>query len=252
MTGLQPARRRRGRRRRRPGPTVRAAQVVVATSAYSGWLRRLSPLFVPVYDYVLVSEPLTPDQRAAIGWAGRAGPVGREQPVPLLPADGRRPDPVGRLRRDPLPGQPGRARARSAAGDVRQARRRSSSGRSRSSTGWPSRTAGAAPSTRPRGSRSRSARRWAAGSRTPSATPAWASGRRRWAAGVVRDFILRPDEDRLRLRLVDSPPVPFPPEPLRSSTVDIVRHELDRADRNEGRRGVILQTLDALGIGFDS
>jgi hypothetical protein len=31
-----------------------------------------------------------------------------------------------------------------------------------------------------------------------------------------------------------------------------VRRELDRADREEGRRSVILRTLDALGIGFDS
>jgi glycine/D-amino acid oxidase-like deaminating enzyme len=55
------------------GATVGADQVVVATSAYSGWLRRLSPLFVPVYDYVLVSAPLTPAQRAAIGWERRQG-----------------------------------------------------------------------------------------------------------------------------------------------------------------------------------
>jgi len=34
--------------------------------------------------------------------------------------------------------------------------------------------------------------------------------------------------------------------------VNAVRHELDRADRNEGRRGLLLRTLDALGIGFDS
>ena len=55
------------------GATVRADQVVVATSAYSGWLSRLSPLFVPVYDYALVSEPLTPDQRGLIGWERRQG-----------------------------------------------------------------------------------------------------------------------------------------------------------------------------------
>ena len=55
------------------GATVRAGHVVVATSAYSGWLRRLSPLFVPVYDYVLVSEPLDPERRAAIGWERRQG-----------------------------------------------------------------------------------------------------------------------------------------------------------------------------------
>jgi hypothetical protein len=68
----------------------------------------------------------------------------------------------------------------------------------------------------------------------------------------VRDLLLRPDEDRLHLRLVASAPVPFPPEPLRSATIDLVRHELDRADRSDGQRGLILQTLDALGIGFDS
>ncbi|MGP1674936.1 MAG: NAD(P)/FAD-dependent oxidoreductase, partial [Candidatus Limnocylindrales bacterium] len=55
------------------GATVRARHVVVATSAYSAWLRRLGFLFVPAYDYALVSEPLTPDQRAAVGWRQRQG-----------------------------------------------------------------------------------------------------------------------------------------------------------------------------------
>jgi hypothetical protein len=39
---------------------------------------------------------------------------------------------------------------------------------------------------------------------------------------------------------------------LRYAAVQAVRWELDRADRNEGRRGVLLRTLDTLGIGFDS
>src|SRR5688572_28142826 len=52
---------------------VRAQQVVVATSAYSGWLKRLTSHFVPVYDYVLVSDPMTHEQRAAIGWQRRQG-----------------------------------------------------------------------------------------------------------------------------------------------------------------------------------
>jgi glycine/D-amino acid oxidase-like deaminating enzyme len=55
------------------GASLRADHVVVATSAYSGWLRRLNSQFVPVYDYAIVSEPLTPDQRAAIGWRRRQG-----------------------------------------------------------------------------------------------------------------------------------------------------------------------------------
>ena len=40
--------------------------------------------------------------------------------------------------------------------------------------------------------------------------------------------------------------------PLRWLAVETVRRELDRADRNEGRRGLILRILDALGIGYDS
>ena len=55
------------------GVQFRAAHVVVATSAYSGWLRRLRAVFVPVYDYVIVSEPLTPEERRSIGWRRRQG-----------------------------------------------------------------------------------------------------------------------------------------------------------------------------------
>ena len=77
-------------------------------------------------------------------------------------------------------------------------------------------------------------------------------GASRWAGEVVRDFILRPESDRLKLDFVQSSPLPFPPEPFRSVAVNLVRRELDRADRNEGRRGILLKTLDALGIGFDS
>ena len=76
-------------------------------------------------------------------------------------------------------------------------------------------------------------------------------GASRWAGGVVRDFILRPDSDLLRLRFVRTRPFPFPPEPLRSLAVNAVRHELDRADHDKGRRGLVLRTLDAIGIGFD-
>src|SRR4029453_9769968 len=55
------------------GATVTADHVVVATSAYSGWLRRLANQFVPVYAYVLVSDPMTPEQRESIGWRRRQG-----------------------------------------------------------------------------------------------------------------------------------------------------------------------------------
>src|SRR5262249_24847113 len=55
------------------GATLKADQVIVATSAYSGWLTRLQTHFVPVYDYALVSDPMTPEQHERIGWYGRQG-----------------------------------------------------------------------------------------------------------------------------------------------------------------------------------
>jgi glycine/D-amino acid oxidase-like deaminating enzyme len=233
------------------GATIRAGQVVVATSAYSGWLRRLSPLFVPVYDYVLVSEPLGPQQRTSIGWDGRQGlsDANNQFHYFRLTADdrilwggydaihypGSRVDPSLDRRPatfDKLEAQFFRAFPQLDGLD------------------FPYRWGGAIDTT----SRFTVTFGQTMGGRVTYALgyTGLGVGASRWAAGVIRDLILRPDEDRLRLRIVQSPPVPFPPEPVRSATVDLVRHELDRADRNEGRRGRILQTLDALGIGFDS
>ena len=77
-------------------------------------------------------------------------------------------------------------------------------------------------------------------------------GAARWAGTVVRDMLLDPGSDRLRLEMVRSSPFPFPPEPARTLAVGLVQRELARADAHEGRRGLLLRTLDAIGIGFDS
>jgi len=233
------------------GATMIAAQVVVATSAYSGWLRRLSSVFVPVYDYALVSAPLTPDQRASIGWSGRQGlsDANNQFHYFRLTADdrilwggydavhyfGSRVDPA--LDRRPQTFERLEAQFVRAFPQL-------------AGLGFPYRWGGAIDTT----SRFTVTFGQTMGGRVTYALgyTGLGVGASRWAAGVVRDFILRPNEDRLRLRMVDSAPVPFPPEPLRSVAVETVRRELDRADRNQGRRGIILQTLDALGIGFDS
>ncbi|MCJ7711226.1 MAG: FAD-binding oxidoreductase, partial [Chloroflexi bacterium] len=55
------------------GARMEAAHALVATSAYSGWMRRLVPVFVPIYDYVLMTEPLSASQLDSIGWSGREG-----------------------------------------------------------------------------------------------------------------------------------------------------------------------------------
>ncbi len=52
---------------------VRAGKVALATNAFKPLLRRLRHYIVPVYDYCMVTEPLTPEQLASIGWANRQG-----------------------------------------------------------------------------------------------------------------------------------------------------------------------------------
>lgn len=233
------------------GAVVRAGQVVVATSAYSGWLRRLGPLFVPVYDYVLVSEPLTADERAEIGWARRQGlsDANNQFHYFRLTADdrilwggydaihyfGSRVGPE--LDRRPATFEKLEAQFFHAFPQLEGLR-------------FPYRWGGAIDTT----TRFTVTFGQTMGGRVTYALgyTGLGVGASRWAGGVVRDLILRPDEDRLRLRIVASPSIPFPPEPLRSAAVNLVRHELDRADREEGRRSLFLRTLDSLGIGFDS
>jgi glycine/D-amino acid oxidase-like deaminating enzyme len=233
------------------GASVRGDHVVVATSAYSGWLRRLSLQFVPVYDYAIVSEPLTPDQRASIGWRRRQGMSDGNNQFHYfrLTADDRilwggydaiyyAGNGIGpKYDRRPATTDKLEAQFHAAFPQVGE-------------LAFPWRWGGAIDTT----TRFTVTFGQALGGRLTYALgyTGLGVGASRWAAGVVRDFILRPDSALLKLRFVQTPPIPFPPEPLRSVAVNAVRWELDRADRNEGRRGVLLRTLDALGIGFDS
>ena len=52
---------------------VRAAHVALATNVFPSLLKRNRLMTVPVYDYVLMTEPLTHQQFAEIGWRNRQG-----------------------------------------------------------------------------------------------------------------------------------------------------------------------------------
>jgi len=233
------------------GATVDAAHAIVATSAYSGWLRRLGRLFVPVYDYALVSEPLSPEQREAIGWRGREG---------LGDANNRfhyfRQTSDDRILWGgydaiyyPGGGVGPRYDRRSATFDVLEANFRRAFP-ALAELRFPYRWGGAIDTT----SRFTVAFGSTMGDRVHYALgyTGLGVGAARWAGLVLRDRLLDPDSDRLRLRFVRSSPFPFPPEPLRALSVAAVQRELARADENDGRRGLLLRTLDALGMGFDS
>ena len=56
-----------------PYGQVESKRVALATNAFPPLLKHLSFYVVPVYDYVLMTEPLSKEQRDAIGWYGREG-----------------------------------------------------------------------------------------------------------------------------------------------------------------------------------
>jgi glycine/D-amino acid oxidase-like deaminating enzyme len=74
----------------------------------------------------------------------------------------------------------------------------------------------------------------------------------RFGARVALDLLDGRTTEATKLAMVRRRPLPFPPEPLRTGVIQLTRNRLAAADRNEGRRGVWLKTLDKLGLGFDS
>jgi glycine/D-amino acid oxidase-like deaminating enzyme len=240
-----------GVRLRARGASVTAARVALATNAFPGLLRRMRPYTVPVYDYVLVTEPLTAEQRAALGWANRqgVGDVTNQFHYYRLTPDGRilwggydaiyhwanglrdeldqRPATFGKL-------------AEHFFGTFPQLEG------IRFSHAW-----GGAIDT---STRFFSFQRTALGGRVAYSVgyTGLGVGASRFGAQVMLDLLDGRDTPALRLEAVRSRPVPFPPEPLRWTGIELTRRALARADRREGRRGPWLQLLDRVGMGFDS
>jgi len=77
-------------------------------------------------------------------------------------------------------------------------------------------------------------------------------GASRFGARTALDLVDGEQTERTNLRLTRKRPIPFPPEPFRSAVIGLTQREIARADRNQGQRGLWLQTLDRLGLGFDS
>lgn len=58
---------------RTPYGSVRARHVALGTNIFPNLVRRVRPYTVPVYDYALMTEPLTDAQLASLGWKNRQG-----------------------------------------------------------------------------------------------------------------------------------------------------------------------------------
>jgi glycine/D-amino acid oxidase-like deaminating enzyme len=77
-------------------------------------------------------------------------------------------------------------------------------------------------------------------------------GATRFGADVMLDLLEGARTERTRLEMVRRRPLPFPPEPLAWAGIQLTRWSLARADENAGRRNAWLRTLDRVGLGFDS
>lgn len=233
------------------GGSVRAAQVALATNAFPSLLRRLRLMTVPVYDHVLMTEPLSAAQRAAIGWAGREG-VG----------DAANLFHYFRLTRDDRVlwgGYDAVYHYGSRIGrDLEQSDRTHGLLAEQFFEAFPQLEG------------LRFTHRWGGVIDTCTRFAAFfgtAYGGRvgyalgytglgvaatRFGADVVLDLLGRAPTERTELEMVRRRPLPFPPEPARYAGIQLTRWSLERADRHDGRRNTWLRALDAAGLGFDS
>lgn len=233
------------------GGGVDARRVLLATSAFPPLLRRLRRYIVPVYDYVLMSEPLSSAQKASVGWDGRQG-VG----------DAGNRFHYYRLSDDDRILWGGYEAVYRFGGPVRESLDDDEPTFATLSQNF--------FTTFPQLEGLRFTHRWGGAIDTCSRFSVFfgtaLSGRAAYAIGytglgvgasrfgarVALDLVDGKRTEATATRYVRTKPVPFPPEPLRSAVVQLTRNRLAAADRREGRRGVWLGTLDRLGLGFDS
>jgi glycine/D-amino acid oxidase-like deaminating enzyme len=230
---------------------VRARRAILATSAFPPLLRSLRRYIAPVYDYALVTEPLDATQRASIGWARRQGlsDSGNQFHYYRLTADDRILfggfDAIYRF------GGPVSPRL----DDYDPTFARLSQ---HFFTTFPQ-LAGVRFSHRFGGAIDTCSRFCVFFGTSHGGRVAYATGytglgvgATRFGARVALDLVDGRETPATRLRFVQQKPVPFPPEPLRALGIRLTVNRLAAADRNGGRRGLWLQALDRLGLGFDS
>jgi glycine/D-amino acid oxidase-like deaminating enzyme len=231
--------------------SVTARRVVLATNAHTASLLPSAGLrYVPVYDYVLVSDRLTPAQRAAVGWAGREGASdsgNRFHYFRLTPDDrilwgGY--DAVYRWR-GPIGPEHDEHRATHEVLERNFAAMFPDLADLRFPYRWGGAIATTSRFTVTFGSRHGGRLVYALG------YTGLGVGASRFGGQVLADLLQAPDSDLLRLELVRKAPFPFPPEPLRYAAIALTRRALARADET-GRRGWWLSALDTIGVGFDS
>ncbi len=230
---------------------VLSDRVVLATNAYAGLSKSQRRHVIPVYDHVLMTEPLSSAQMSAVGWAGREGlgDVSNQFHYYRLTHDDRilwgGYDATYHFGNGVDP-------AHDQSDDTHRTLARHFF------------------STFPQLEGLRFTHRWGGPIATTTRfTAGWGlahGGRLVWAAGytglgvgasrfgarVALDLVFGQTTERTELEMVRKKPLPFPPEPFRWTGVQITRKAIQRSDRRDGQRGAWLGLLDRFGIGFDS
>jgi len=228
-----------------------ADKVAIATNVFKPVVRSARKYIVPVYDYVLVTEPLTKAQHDSIGWNGREGigDAGNQFHYYRQTSDG------GIL-------WGGWDAIYHPGGKVRQEYEfRPESFATLASHFF---------KTFPQLEGIRFTHMWGGAIDTCSRfAPFWGLSRdkrvgyalgytglgvaaTRFGAQVMLDLLDGHETERTRLSMVKKKPIPFPPEPFKYIAIQITRWSIHRADKNDGRRNLWLKFLDRFGLGFDS
>ncbi|MFD3960200.1 MULTISPECIES: NAD(P)/FAD-dependent oxidoreductase [Streptomyces] len=236
---------------RTPYGRIFARRVALGTNIFPSLVKRVRPYTVPVYDYALMTEPLTSEQLESIGWKGRQGlgDSANQFHYFRLSADNRilwggydaiypyggklsadldqRPETFLKLAGqffDCFPQLSGVNFSHAWGGAIDTCSRFTAF----FGTAHQGRVAYAAGYT------------------------GLGVGSTRFGADVMLDLLAGEETERTRLEMVRSKPMPFPPEPFAWAGIEITRRSLARADDNGGRRNLWLKTMDKLGLGFDS
>ncbi|MCY1653956.1 FAD-binding oxidoreductase [Streptomyces sp. NPDC052071] len=236
---------------RTPYGRVFAHDVALGTNIFPSLVKRVRPYTVPVYDYALMTEPLTADQLASVGWRNRQGlgDSANQFHYFRLSADNRilwggydAVYPYGGRLDSALDQRP--ETFLKLAGQFFACFPQLSG--VRFSHAW-----GGAIDTCSRfsaffGTAHRGRVAYAAG------FTGLGVGATRFGAEVMLDLLSGRGTERTALAMVRSKPMPFPPEPFAWAGIELTKRSLARADSQGGHRNLWLRTMDRLGLGFDS
>ena len=234
-----------------PYGSVYAQKVALATNVFKSLVRRAHKYVVPVYDFQLVTEPLTREQLDSIGWKGREGLSDAGNQFHYY-----------RLTKDNEILWGGYDAIYNFRGKVRQ--------EYESDAQTYAHLAAAFLETFPQLKGIKFTHGWGGAIDTCSRfSPFWGKAYRgrvayvmgytglgvastRFGAQVMLDLLDGIDNERTRLAMVRKKPLPFPPEPFRFIFIRLTQWSINRADEKGGKRNLWLKLLDFLGLGFDS